>query len=123
MAAVLAYLAATIIAVWGIAHVIPTRQVVSGFGAIGPDNRRILVQEWWAEALAMWALAGVIVAVTATGIGTASSSWAERVVVVALLGLAVLTAMTGARTAVVWFRVCPAVLVTSAGLLLAGTLV
>lgn len=43
-----AYVSATLIALWGVAHAIPTRRVVAGFGPIGTDNRRILSQEWLA---------------------------------------------------------------------------
>jgi hypothetical protein len=32
-------------------HAIPTRAVVAGFGEISVDNRRVLVQEWLAEAV------------------------------------------------------------------------
>jgi hypothetical protein len=38
-----------------------------------------------------------------------------------LLALATLTALTGARTAVVWFKICPVVLGGGAGLLLAAS--
>jgi hypothetical protein len=39
-----------------------------------------------------------------------------------LLALAALTALTGARTAVVWFKICPVLLGGSAVLLLAASL-
>ena len=51
MSAVLAYLSAALITAWGTAHAIPTRQVLAGFSPIGPDNRRIIQQEWLAEAV------------------------------------------------------------------------
>ena len=38
-----------------------------------------------------------------------------------LLGLATLTALTGARTPVVWFKICPALLSAAAALLLAAS--
>ena len=40
----------------GIAHAVPTRQVVAGFRDTSTDNRRILLQEWLAEAITMWTL-------------------------------------------------------------------
>ncbi len=73
MSEVLAYLAAGLVALWGVSHAIPTRQVVAGF-------------------------AGLLVAIAA------------------------LTALTGARTPVVWFKVCPIVLSSSAALLVAASL-
>jgi hypothetical protein len=52
--AVLAYLSAAIITAWGIAHAIPTRQVLAGFSPITRDNRRVLQQEWLAGAVTMY---------------------------------------------------------------------
>jgi len=54
MAALLAYVAGVVVAVWGVAHAAPIRQVVAGFAPITADNRRIVVQEWLAEAFTMW---------------------------------------------------------------------
>jgi len=121
MDAVLAYVAAGLLAVWGVAHAIPTRAVVAGYGAVSTDNRRILTQEWLAEAFTMWSLAAVVVAVTLVDDGSPAVSWAYRVIAVALLALGVLTAVTGARTRVVWFKVCVVLLATSAALLLAAS--
>jgi hypothetical protein len=39
---VLIYLGAAIVSFWGIAHLFPTRSVVSGFGDISIDNKRII---------------------------------------------------------------------------------
>jgi hypothetical protein len=56
VSAVLAYVAAVVVAAWGVAHAVPTRQVVAGFGPVSADNRRVIVQEWLAEAFTMWVL-------------------------------------------------------------------
>ena len=56
-----------VLAAWGTAHAIPTRQVLAGFNPITTDNRRIIQQEWLAEAITMWGLAAVTVAATAAG--------------------------------------------------------
>ncbi len=53
MDSVLAYVAAGLVGLWGVSHAIPTRAVVAGFGEISADNRRVLVQEWLAEAVTM----------------------------------------------------------------------
>ena len=39
-----------------------------------------------------------------------------------LVALGVLTALTGARTAVIWFKICPFLLIGSAALLVAASL-
>jgi hypothetical protein len=120
---VLAYLAAGLVGLWGISHAIPTRDVVAGFGEITEDNRRVLTQEWLAEAVAMWSFAVLVIVVTVVGGGTSAADWTYRVIAAALLVLAALTTFTGARTPVVWFKICPALLTASAGLLLAASII
>jgi hypothetical protein len=116
---ILAYVSAALVGLWGVAHAIPTRQVVARFSPITPDNRRVLVQEWLAEAFTMWGLAAVVVVTTAFGDpGSDVVSWVYRAVAGLLLALAALTALTGARTPVIWFKVCPFLLSISAVLLL-----
>lgn len=122
MEEVLAYLAAGLVWLWGISHAIPTRAVVTGFGEISMDNRRVLVQEWLAEAVTMWSFAALVIVVTVAGGGTSVADWTYRVTAGALLVLAILTALTGARTRVVWFKICPVLLTTSAALLLLASL-
>ncbi|MGO9927529.1 MAG: hypothetical protein ACLPLP_15775 [Mycobacterium sp.] len=118
---VLAYLAAALIAAWGIAHAVPTKRVVAGFAPITADNRRVLTQEWLAESFTMWGMATLVVAVTATATDIQVTAIVYRVVAVLLIALAVLTALTGARTPIVWFKVCPVLLATSAALLLVAS--
>jgi hypothetical protein len=122
MAALLAYAAGVIVALWGVAHAIPTRQVLAGFAPITTDNRRIVVQEWLAEAFTMWGVAALVIVVTAAaGAGAGASEWVYRVAAGLLVALAALTALTGARTRVVWFKVCPVLLAGSAVLLLTAS--
>ena len=78
MTSVLACAAAALVAVWGVAHAIPTRQVIAGFAPIEPDNRRIVTQEWLAEAFTMWGLAAIVVAATLAGSGTSVAAWVYR---------------------------------------------
>jgi hypothetical protein len=124
MNAVLAYVAAAVVALWGAAHAIPTRQVVAGFGAITVDNRRVIVQEWLAETVAMWGTAAVVIAVTAAG-GAVSGNqrWVYGAAAALLVSLGILTAVTGARTPVVWFKICPVVMAAAASLLAIASLV
>ena len=119
MAAFLAYVAAALVALWGVAHVIPTNRVLAAFNPIGADNRRIVQQEWLAEAFTMWGVAAVVIVVTAVGGAHASvTAWVYRAMAGLLLALAALTGVTGARTPVIWFKICVVLLASSAGLLL-----
>jgi hypothetical protein len=118
----LAYVSAGAVALWGIAHVIPTRQVVSGFGRISRDNRLVITQEWVAEALTMWFIAGVVVIATSVaGSGEPITVWVYRAAAIMLAAVGALTAVTGAKTPVVWFKICPVLLGSSAALLLAAS--
>jgi hypothetical protein len=122
MAAFLAYLAAAVVAAWGVAHAIPTRRVLAGFEPVTVDNRRIVLQEWLAEAFTMWGIAGtVIIATVVDGSGSQVSGWLYRAAAVLLVSLATLTALTGARTPVIWFKICPVLLTGSAVLLLVAS--
>ena len=120
---VLAYLAAGLVGLWGVSHAIPTRQVVAGFEPTTRDNRLVITQEWLAEAFTMWGLAAAVV--VATAVGGANSDvtvWLYRVVAALLVAIAALTALTGARTPVVWFKICPVLLSSSAALLVVASL-
>jgi len=121
MAAVLAYVAAALTGAWGIAHVLPTRQVLAGFAPITSDNRRILLQEWLAEAVTMAGVATLIVLITAADAGQTATVLIYRLAAGLLMVLAVLTGLTGARTSVVWFKVCPVLLTVSAALLIVAS--
>ena len=123
MAALLAYLAGAIVAVWGVAHAVPTRQVLAGFAPISTDNQRIVAQEWLAEAFTMWGIAALVIVVTALGgTDTGARAWVYRVAAGLLVALGTLTALTGACTPVVWFKICPLLLGGSAVMLLAASL-
>jgi hypothetical protein len=118
----LAYVAAALVATWGLVHVIPTRQVVASFGAISADSRWIITQEWLAEGLAMWGIAAFVIAATAAGSGDIRL-WVYRVAAALLVAVGALTAVTGARTPSVWFKVCVVVMAVGALVLLAASLV
>jgi len=106
-----------------LAHVIPTRQIVAGFAGISADNGRIITQEWLAEGFAMWGIAAFVIAAAAAGGASDVRDWLYRVAAGLLVAIGVLTLMTGARTGVIWFKVCPAVMAAGAALLLAASTV
>jgi len=122
VSAVLAYVAAGVVALWGVAHVMPTGKVVAGYSDTSRDNRLIITQEWVAEAITMWFIAAIVVVATALG-GSQQSlvDWIYRISAAALFAIATLTAVTGARTAVIFFKVCPALLSATAVLLLVAS--
>ena len=118
----LAYAAAGIVFLWGVSHIVPTRQVVAGFGDIGEDNRRIITMEWVAEGLAFVFVAALVVAVTWSGdTPEAAEDLVYRVCTGFLLAVGAWTALTGARTGVIWFKMCPVVMTVTSGLLIAAS--
>lgn len=123
MSEVLAYIAAGMVFSWGVSHIIPTRQVVAGFGEIGEDNRHIITMEWVAEGLSFMFVGVLVAIVTLAG---AASEPAEdlvyRVVPGFLLAIGLWTAMTGARTGVVWFKMCPVVMTVASVFLVGASL-
>lgn len=119
---VFVYAGSVIIIVWGIAHIVPVRQVIAGFGELSDDNRRIITMEWTAEGLFL-IFAGLLalLAISAGGPDNPVSIQMIRAIAIMLIVLAGLTAMTGARTAIVPMKICPFVKTACALLLIAGT--
>ena len=119
----LLYIGSVVIILWGIAHLIPTKAIVSGFGEISDDNKKVVTMELIAEGLTLCFLGVLVLLVT---IMTDSQSEAANIVYLAcagmLVAMAVLTALTGARTPAVWYKICPAVKTIVAILFVLGTL-
>ena len=120
---ILLYLGAAILFVWGVAHIIPARNVVAGFGPLSEDNRINITMEWVAEGLAL-AFAGVLAALVTVAGGTDDP--VARTVVWAIVGFCIVmgawTFIAGRRSSILPIRLCPLVLAMAAGLLALGNL-
>jgi hypothetical protein len=68
----LLYIGSIIVIGWGIAHIIPAKVVVKGFGAISEENEKIILMEWVAEGLTLCFI-GVLVLLTGILGGTTNS--------------------------------------------------
>ena len=77
----------------GVAQAVPTRQVLAGFEPVTADNRRIVLQEWLAEAFTRWGIAAVVIAVTVAGTDSDARAWIYRIAAALLVALVVLTAL------------------------------
>ena len=117
---VLLYVAAVITAAWGIAHLFATKGVVSGFGDISADNRRIITMEWIVEGVALISTAAFIGVATAIQPDSIVASAVYAVATGTLIALALVSLFTGFRIAFLPFRLCPIVLGTSAVLVACG---
>ena len=119
----LLYIGSIVIILWGIAHIIPTKAIVSGFGEISEDNRKVLTMELIAEGLTLIFLGVLPLLVTLlVGIQNRTAGIVYLACAVMLLVMAVLTAMTGARTSTIWYKLCPAIKTVVAVLFILGTI-
>ncbi len=120
---ILLYMGAGIITVWGIAHIIPTKAVVKGFGEISQENRRIITMEWIAEGLTLCFIGLLVLFVTIWGEAQSRTSIMVYMASAAMLVImAALTSVTGARTSIVPIKICPFVKIAVAILFILGTL-
>jgi hypothetical protein len=111
------YIGSAIIILWGIAHIIPTKNIVAGFGEISADNKKIIAMETIAEGLTLIFLGVLPLLVTVTD---QASNVVYLACVVMLLVMAILTLFTGARTLTIWYKICPAVKTFTAVLFILG---
>jgi hypothetical protein len=119
---ILLYVGAGVITLWGIAHIIPTKSVVNGFGQISQDNKRIITMEWVAEGLTLCFIGLLVLFVTLWGGSQNSVSIiVYRTSAAMLVVMAILTASTGARTSILPIKICPAVKIAVAILFFLGT--
>jgi hypothetical protein len=117
------YAGSILIALWGLAHVVPTPSVVRGFGEITINNRRIITMTWIAEGMGLVFVGAVVLLVTICGDRASTSAFVVyRASVVMLLAAAVLSVLTGARTSVIPMKICPFVKTFSAALIFVGSL-
>jgi len=114
------YLASSLTAIWGIAHLFATGGVVSGFGDLSADNRRIITMEWIVEGVALISVAGFVAAATAIEATAAVAGGVYAVAIATLVVLALVSAFTGFRVALLPFKLCPFIFCGSAALIAWG---
>jgi hypothetical protein len=59
------YTASALTALWGIAHLLPTKSVVRGFGELSADNEYIITMEWILEGVTLIFIGVLVATVTA----------------------------------------------------------
>ncbi len=117
---VLIYLGAAFIAIWGIAHLFPTKSVVKGFGSISPDNRQIITMEWIVEGTSLIFIGVLAATVTIIDPAAPVSKAVDVLSAIGLLALATVSLFTGFRIKMLPFKLCPYIFTTSAILFLIG---
>lgn len=115
-------IAAIITIGWGIAHLIPTKNVVKGFGDISVDNKRIITMEWIIEGVALIFIGAQVGLTTIIDPTHAVSIGVYGISVCGLLVLALVSLFTGFRISFLPFRLCPFIFTASAVLIFIGGL-
>jgi len=120
MGDVLLMLGAVLTTLWGAAHLLPTKAVVAGFGAISADNRRIITMEWIVEGVTLIFLGVLVGAVTLIDSQAPVSDLVYVISAGALVVLALVSLFTGFKVSLLPFKLCPAIFGLSAALVLIG---
>jgi hypothetical protein len=120
MSQVLLYIGAIVTGIWGISHLIPTKNVVAGFGDISEDNRNIITMEWIIEGVSLIFIGALVGVLTYIGPFGELPRAAYAVVVAGLLALAIVSLFTGFKVKFLPFRLCPFILTISAALVFVG---
>ena len=120
MADITLYIAAAIPILWGISHLIPTRNVVSGFGDISVDNRHIITMEWIIEGVSLIFIGLLVALVTYIEPLSNLSFYVYCISALALIVLASVSLFTGYKINFLPFKMCPIVLSLSSVLIVVG---
>lgn len=119
----LLYIGALLSVIWGVAHLLPTRNVVSGFGDITAENKNIITMEWIVEGVSLIFIGLLISVVTWIDSSAPVSIAVYGVTAAALLVLAAVSFFTGFKVNFLPFKMCPFVLALSALLIAMGGIV
>ena len=117
----LIYMGGLLTIIWGIAHLFPTNNVVSGFGNISVDNIRIIKMEWINESLTLIFIGLLTIAVTLLNEMNHMVTKAVYVLTYLMLSaMSVLSLYTGFEIDFLPFKLCPIIFTVSGLLILQG---
>ena len=119
---ILLYIGSGLTIIWGISHLIPTRNVVNDFGDISKDNRHIITMEWIVEGVSLIFIGVLVMVVTLIDPNTLVSNAVFITSGIGLFVLALVALFTGFKVNFLPFKLCPFVLTLSAVLILVGAL-
>ena len=99
---------------WGIAHLIPTNNVVSDFGEISRDNKLIIRMEWINEGLTLIFIGLLVIVVTLfTKVKTVTIKMVYLLSFLMLLAMAIVSLFTGFQIDFIPFKLCPVIFLSS----------
>jgi hypothetical protein len=114
------YIAAILSIFWGVAHLIPTKSVVKGFGDISKDNIRIITMEWISEGIALIFIGALVFFITFLDHQSSISKAVYWISFVALNAFSVVSLFTGFKINFLPFKLCPFIFTGSSILILLG---
>lgn len=117
------YLGAALAALWGIAHLFPTKSVVEGFGDISIDNKRIITMEWIVEGVSLFFMGLLVATVTFIDPLSVVSRAVYILSTLCLLVLAAVSLFTGFKVNFIPYKLCPFIFTVSAILIFIGGVV
>ena len=119
---ILLYIGSALITIWGIAHLIPTKAIVRGFGAISEDNKKIIMMESIAEGITLCFIGVLVILITSLTVFPNQVAFIVYLAcAVMLFVMAILTTLTGARTSILPYKICPFVKTVVGLLFILGT--
>jgi hypothetical protein len=118
---VLLYIGSVLLMFWGVAHLVPTKSVVKGFGDISRDNKRIITMEWIIEGVSLIFIAVIVSSVTYIDYTSEISKNIYRICFVMLNVLSAISLLTGFKVDFPPFKLCPAIFTTASILILLGS--
>lgn len=123
MNSILLYLSAGLLAIWGIAHLIPTKSVVKNFGEISPDNKKIITMEWIIEGATLIFLGAIISLVTIIDPNSTLSLGTYLLTALMLNVLSIISLNTGFQVNFLPFKLCPVIFTGASILIIVGVFV
>ncbi len=121
---ILIYVGAFLIIFWGVAHLIPTKEVVQSFGSISADNKRILTMEWINEGVTLIFVGALVIGTNYLGSPQdLLTAWVNIISIFLLVTMAFISLLTGARINFLPYRLCPVIFLFSGALILVGMFV
>lgn len=100
---------------WGVSHLVPTKNVVKGFGELSEDNKNIIRMEWINEGVTLIFLGLLLLGTIIVTGGVVF--YVSMMSAVMLVVLAIISLFTGFRVDFFPFKLCPAIFALSAFLI------
>jgi lipopolysaccharide export LptBFGC system permease protein LptF len=121
MKKLLVYIGASLTIIWGISHILPTHNIVKGFGNISTDNINIIKMEWVNEGFTLIFIGVLNILVTV--LGSSNNRVIKGVYVLTFIMLVVMSLWslnTGFKIDFLPYKLCPFIFTTSGLLILQG---